>query len=62
MASHQHINKIIERIALMEFFVPTLRTRHRDDLDFHEVSVWQIERALRAAYEAGARDAKERAS
>lgn len=27
-----------------------------DDLDFHELSVWQIRRALEQAYEAG-RDA-----
>jgi hypothetical protein len=62
MPSHHDIDKIIEQIALMWFFVPTLRTRHCDNLDFHEVSIWQIERALRAAYEAGVSHAKERAS
>jgi cell division protein FtsL len=31
----------------------TLETRKMDDLDFHEVAVWNIEKAIKAAYEAG---------
>ena len=33
--------------------IPTLKTRKSDALDFHDVSVWGIEYALRAAYELG---------
>ena len=31
----------------------TLETRKMDDLDFYEVAVWNIEKAIKAAYEAG---------
>ena len=31
----------------------TLETRNRDALDFHELSVWQIKKALQAAYNLG---------
>jgi len=34
-------------------FVQTLQTQHSDRLDFHDVSVWAIEAALQAAYQAG---------
>ena len=44
---------VLERIALEFTDVPTLETRHRDTLDFHDVSVWGLLRALDAAYEAG---------
>jgi hypothetical protein len=33
--------------------VPTLEARNSDRLDFHEVSVWELLRALRLAYRAG---------
>jgi hypothetical protein len=33
--------------------IQTLGSRKSDRLDFHEVSVWGIEAALRAAYELG---------
>jgi hypothetical protein len=39
--------------------IATLQTRHRDALDFHEVSVWGIKRALAAAYQAGAQAAND---
>ena len=48
----------LEQIAKTNLRVPTLRTRHSDGLDFHEVGVWQIKRALQAAYDAGKADAK----
>ena len=32
----------------------TLETRNRDSLDFHDLSVWQIKKALEAAFQAGA--------
>ncbi len=34
-----------------------LDPRHSDALDFHEVPVWQLRKALRAAFEAGKRQA-----
>lgn len=33
--------------------VETLEARNSDSLDFHSVSVWSIDGALRSAYEAG---------
>jgi hypothetical protein len=33
--------------------IPTLDTRNSDGLDFHEVAVWEILKALRLAYRAG---------
>ena len=41
------------QIAKQALGLETLKTRHSDRLDFHEHAVWQIEAALRAAYEAG---------
>jgi hypothetical protein len=47
-------SSLLEEIALKHFFVETLQTQNRDCLDFHDVSVWAIESALKAAFEAGA--------
>ena len=33
--------------------IDTLETRNSDGLDFHEVSVWDIRDALKAAFESG---------
>ena len=44
---------LFEAIAREHLFVETLETRHWDRLDFHEVAVWGIRSALKAAYEAG---------
>ena len=33
--------------------IETLETRKSDDLDFHDLAVWRIEKALKTAYEAG---------
>jgi hypothetical protein len=38
-------------------FIETLQTRHRDSLDFHDVSVWGVKSALQAAFDAGLRAA-----
>jgi uncharacterized protein YcaQ len=43
----------IARIAARILGVGTLDLRHRDRLDFHELSVDGLRRALEAAYEAG---------
>jgi hypothetical protein len=36
----------------------TLEARNMDSLDFHELSVWEIRKALEAAYNAGRAAAK----
>jgi hypothetical protein len=46
-------SSLLEQIALKHLFVQTLQTQNRDCLDFHDVSVWAIESALKAAFEAG---------
>ncbi len=51
------IDQILEGIAKTELRIPTLQERKSDRLDFHEVGVWDLRRALAAAYEAGHRDA-----
>jgi len=43
----------IREIAKRELLIETLERRMRDSLDFHDVSVWGVEAALIAAYEAG---------
>ena len=43
----------LERVAKDLLEIPTLATRNSDALDFHEVAVWEVKLALRAAYEAG---------
>ena len=46
-------NELFTQIAREHLDIETLETRRMDRLDFHEVAVWQVEKALRAAYEAG---------
>ena len=40
-------------IARRVIRIPTLEARNSDRLDFHEVSVWELLKALRLAYRAG---------
>jgi hypothetical protein len=48
------MNKILTGIAQKNFTsVETLETRKSDDLDFHDVSVWEIRKALEDAFIAG---------
>ena len=58
MTQQQHINAI----ARKHLDLSTLETRKSDRLDFHEVSVWGVEAALNAAFEAGRASADEGAS
>jgi hypothetical protein len=53
----KHLHKLLTQIALDHLFVETLDTRHHDDLDFHDVSVWALKSALEAAFEAGRQEA-----
>ena len=41
------------QIATDHLFIETLETHNSDRLDFHDVSVWAVKAALRAAFEAG---------
>lgn len=43
----------LARIAFQELGVETLEVRGRDSLDFHDLSVASIKRALERAFEAG---------
>src|SRR5208337_4662916 len=44
---------IFTDIARKHLFIETLEERKLDRLDFHEVSVWSVQDALLAAYQAG---------
>jgi hypothetical protein len=46
-------DRLLSDIAREHLGIPTLDTRRSDSLDFHDVAVWQVESALKAAYIAG---------
>jgi hypothetical protein len=46
---------ILDGIAREHLLIPTLETQRADNLDFHNVAVWQVEVALKAAFDAGVR-------
>ena len=48
-----NLNQRLTCIASEHLGISTLKTRNSDSLDFHNVAVWQIEAALRAAFDAG---------
>lgn len=47
------MHAVIEGIARDVLAIDTLETRNRDDLDFHDISVWKLRSALCRAYQAG---------
>lgn len=47
------LDALLEKIAREELAIPTLVTRGRDALDFHDVGIVSLKRALRRAYVAG---------
>ncbi len=49
-----NLDTLFAKIAKEELYIETLEPRHMDGLDFHEVGVWGLKRALKRAYEAGA--------
>ena len=49
----QQLDLLLARIAQEHLFIETLETRNHDRLDFHDVSVWAVQSALVAAYQAG---------
>lgn len=54
----EKLNALLTEIAKEELFVETLEKRWSDNLDFYDVSVWSIKRALERAYEAGQQSVK----
>lgn len=51
---HEDFNRVIEKIAKDNIIgLETLETRKSDDLDFHDVAVWSIKKALEDAFIAG---------
>jgi hypothetical protein len=50
--------KTLEKIAQKHLGIETLQTQKSDRLDFHDLAVWSIEAALKAAFEAGQQAAK----
>jgi len=53
--SQPEIDLLLEFIARDHLCIEILETRHRDGLDFHEVSVANVKAALLAAFDAGRR-------
>ena len=47
------VKQLLSKIARKHLLILTLESRHSDSLDFYDVSVWAVEAALRAAYDAG---------
>ena len=47
------VKEILSQIANDHLLIPTLEIRRADSLDFHSVSVWVVETALQAAFDAG---------
>ncbi len=46
-------DQALTEIATQILELETLDTRRSDRLDFHELAIWQIKKALEAAYTAG---------
>jgi PIN domain nuclease of toxin-antitoxin system len=47
------MNEVLADIAKRVLSIESLETRKMDSLDFHDVAVWQVKKALEAAYRAG---------
>lgn len=56
------LDRILTKIAKTHLDITTLATRRSDRLDFHDVSVWAVRAALKAAYDAGIEDSGSDAS
>jgi len=53
----QRSDQMLAAIAREALGLKTLKTRNAGHLDFHELAVWQVRKALRMAYAAGYEDA-----
>ena len=60
--SEPEIDLLLEFIARDHLMIETLEVRHRDGLDFHEVSVANLKSALLAAFDAGRRADRRKAA
>lgn len=49
----ENLEALLTAITQEERLIETLETRRSDNLDFHDVSVWGIKRALERAYQVG---------
>jgi len=49
------IDQVLTYIAKNILYIETLETRKFNRLDFHDISVWQLEEALEYAYQSGRR-------
>ncbi len=49
------IDRLLTQIAQQHLGIQTLEAQNADRLDFHDVAVWSLHDALRAAFEAGAK-------
>lgn len=47
------VDTLLEVIAQEELGITTLETRNSDSLDFHDIAVWKLRKALLRAYQAG---------
>lgn len=47
------LDQLLTNISRDHLGLSTLKVRHGDSLDFHDVAVWQVEAALKAAFDAG---------
>ena len=54
------LDTLLNQIARETLRLETLETRKSDSLDFHDLPVWMLREALKAAFEAGAQHAKPR--
>lgn len=52
-SAYNAIGETLEAIAKDHLDIETLQTQNRDSLDFYEVSVWSLNKALRQAFDAG---------
>lgn len=43
----------LEQVAKKHLGIKTLKTQNRDSEDFHDLAVWKIKSALKAAYNLG---------
>ena len=53
MDHNKDMKETIDKIAKWELDINTLETRNSDDLDFHDISVWQLKKALEEAFNSG---------
>lgn len=53
MTADDQLLVLFEDIVLDRLNIPTLQRRGREFLDYHDISVWGLQRVLQDAYEAG---------